>query len=101
MLAVMQRVRATLSIYQPDAFMFLSISRLHGKPCIKSATALPIQQSKAIADYSPRKRVCRVWSARKRAPARTSQSIHAPHPAHQRCLSDTMVYPIGEPIDCR
>lgn len=47
MLAVMQRVKATLSIYQPDAFMFLSISRLHGKPCVKSATALPIQQSKA------------------------------------------------------
>jgi hypothetical protein len=90
MLAVMQRVKATLSIYQPDAFMFLSISRLHGKPCIKSATALPIQQSKAIADCSPRKRVCRVWSARKRAPAWVQAPCTVqPRPAasaRMRCL---------------
>jgi hypothetical protein len=90
MLSVIQRVGSHACIYQTDAFMFLSISRLHGKPCIKSATALPIQQSKAIADCSPRKRVCRVWSAHECAPAWAQAPCTVqPRPAasaRMRCL---------------
>ena len=41
-----------------------------------------------LVAFAYTQRFCHVWSAHKCAPARTSQSSHAPHPALSRCLID-------------
>jgi hypothetical protein len=70
---------------------------------VKSFPALPIQQSKAVTIALSVVNHASVVSG---APANVrllagSQSIHAPHPAHLRCLSDlgVLIYAYSHQVD--
>jgi hypothetical protein len=95
-----ERVKATLRHTQarPPAVL-LSYS------VIKSFPALPIQQSKAVMIALS---VVNHASVVSEAPASVrllagSQSSHAPHPAHQRCLSDlgVLIYAFSHQVETR